>query len=62
MGLSFLALAQMPGLMAASGGAVRGTPGKVVGIELHAPEPPVDGRTSIASDGVVVLRYMPKAV
>ena len=41
---------------------VRGAPGKVVGIELHALEPPVEGRTSIVSDGVVVLHYMPKAV
>ena len=41
---------------------VRGTPGKVVGIEQHALEPPVEGRASVVSDGVVVLRYMPKAV
>ena len=41
---------------------VRGTPGKVVGIELHVLEPPVDRRASIVSDGVVVLLYMPKAV
>ena len=41
---------------------VRGTPGKVVGIEPHALEPPVEGHTSIVSDGVVVLHYMPKAV
>ena len=41
---------------------VRGTPGKVVGIEPHALEPPVEGRTSIVADGVVVLHYMPKAV
>ena len=41
---------------------VRGAPGKVVGIEQHALEPPVEGRTSIVLDGVVVLRYMPKAV
>ena len=41
---------------------VRGTPGKVVGIELHALEHPVEGRASIVSDGVVVLRYMPKVV
>ena len=41
---------------------VRGTPGKVVGIEPHALEPPVEGRTSIVSHGVVVLHYMPQAV
>ena len=41
---------------------VRGTPGKVVGIELHHLEPAVEGRTSIVSDGVVVLLYMPRAV
>ena len=41
---------------------VRGTPGKVVGIEPHALEPPVEGRASVVSDGVVVLHYMPKAV
>ena len=40
---------------------VRGTPGKVLGVELHALEPSVEGRASIVSDGVVVLRYMPKA-
>ena len=39
-----------------------GVPGRVVGIEPHALEPPVEGRTSIVSDGVVVLHYMPKAV
>ena len=41
---------------------VRGAPGKVVGIELHAMEPRVEGRTSIVSDGVVVLHYMPRCV
>ena len=41
---------------------VRGVPGKVVGIEPHALEPPVEGRMSVVSDGVVVLHYMPKAV
>ncbi len=41
---------------------VRGTPGKVVGIEPHAPEPAVEGRLSIVSDGVVLLLYTPKAV
>ncbi len=41
---------------------VRGTPGKVVGIEPHALEPPIEGRPSIVSDGVVLLLYMPKAV
>ena len=41
---------------------VRGAPGKVVGIELHPMEPLVEGRTSIVSDGVVLLHYMPKCV
>ncbi len=41
---------------------VRGTSGKVVGIEPHALELPVEGRPSIASDGVALLLYMPKAV
>ena len=41
---------------------VRGAPGKVVGIELHPMEPQVEGRTSIVSDGVVILHYMPKCV
>ena len=41
---------------------VRATPGKVVGIELHALGPPVEGRPSILSDGIVPLRYMPNAV
>ena len=38
---------------------VRGAPGKVVGIELHAMEPLVEGRTSIVSDGDVILHYLP---
>ena len=29
---------------------------------FYAMEPPVEGRTSIVSDGVVVLHYMPKCV
>ena len=41
---------------------VRGAPCKVVGIEPHLHEPPLEGRASIASDGVVVLYYMPKCV
>eukprot|EP00959_Pyramimonas_sp_CCMP1952_P299649 6267605-Pyramimonas_sp.AAC.1 len=41
---------------------VRGTPGKVVGIEQRALEHPVEGRASVVSDGVAALRYMPKAV
>ena len=41
---------------------VRGAPGNVVGIELHAMEPPVECRASIVSDDVVVLYYMPKCV
>ena len=35
---------------------------RVVGIELHSLEPPVEGRPSILSDGVVLLQYMPKCV
>jgi len=41
---------------------VRGAPGKVVGIELHPMEPGIEGRPSIATDGVVLLHYMPKCV
>ena len=41
---------------------VRGCTCKVVGIELHPLEPPVAGRESIATDGCVVLVYMPKCV
>ena len=41
---------------------VRGTLGKVVVIELHAQELPVERRTSTVSDGVVLLRYIAKAV
>ena len=41
---------------------VRGAPCKVVGIEPHLLEPPLEGRASIASDGVAVLWYMPKCV
>ena len=39
---------------------VRGTPVEVVGIELNPRELPVEGRSSIASDGCVVLQLMPK--
>ena len=39
---------------------VRGTPCKVVGIEPHPREPPIESRESIAADGCVVLRNMPK--
>ena len=41
---------------------VRGTACVVVGLELHPQEPAIEGRASIASDGCVVLRYLPKAV
>ena len=39
-----------------------GAPGKAIGIELHVLEPPVEGRTSIVSDGAVLRHCMPKAV
>jgi len=41
---------------------VRGCRCKVVGIELHPREPLIEGRESIATDGCVVLVYMPKCV
>ena len=41
---------------------VRGTACVVVGLEPHPQEPAIEGRASIASDGCVVLRYLPKAV
>ena len=41
---------------------VRGTPVDVVDIELHPMEPPIEGRSSIASHGCVILRYMPKHI
>ena len=41
---------------------VRGTPVKVVDIELHDAEPKINGRPSIASHGCVVLTYMPKCI
>jgi hypothetical protein len=41
---------------------VRGSPCTVVGIELHPREAPIAGRDSIATDGCVVLKYMPKCV
>ena len=41
---------------------VRGASGKVVGIEFHPDESAVESRPSIQSDGVVMLRYMPKCV
>jgi len=41
---------------------VRGTPCVVVGLEPHPQEPNIEGRESIAIDGCVVLRYLPKAV
>eukprot|EP00959_Pyramimonas_sp_CCMP1952_P039521 826971-Pyramimonas_sp.AAC.1 len=40
---------------------VRGAPGKVVGVEQRALEPPVEGRASVVSDGVAVLRYLSEA-
>ena len=41
---------------------VRGAPCKVVGFEPHEFEPQLEGRSSITSDGVVLLHYMPKCV
>ena len=41
---------------------VRGTPCVVVGLEPHPQEPAIESRESIASEGCVVLRYLPKAV
>ena len=41
---------------------VRGTACKAVGIELHPQEPCIKGRESIATQGCVVLRYMPKCI
>ena len=40
----------------------RGTACVVVGLEPHPQEPAIEGRASIASDGCVVLRFLPKAV
>ena len=42
--------------------SVRGTPCVVVGLEPHPQEPSLVGRDSIASDGCVLLRFLPKAV
>ncbi len=41
---------------------VVGCPCTVVGIELHSYEEPIEGRASIATDGCVLLRYMPKCI
>jgi hypothetical protein len=41
---------------------VRGAPVKVVDIELHPDEPPVQGRPSVATHGCVLLQYMPKCI
>ena len=41
---------------------VRGTPCKVAGIEPHPQEHPIHSRGSIASDGCVVLYYLPKCI
>ena len=41
---------------------VRGSPCTVVGIEPHPREAPIAGRDSIATDGCVVLGYMPKCI
>ena len=40
----------------------RGTPCKCVGIEPHPQEPSIHDRDSIASDGCVVLHYLPKCI
>jgi hypothetical protein len=41
---------------------VRGTPVKVVDIELHPNEPAVQGRPSVASHGCALLHFMPKCI
>ena len=41
---------------------VRGSPCKVIGLQLHELEPPIEGRDSLISHGCVVLQYMPKCV
>jgi len=41
---------------------VRGSACVVLGLELHPNEPPITGRASIASQGCVLLHYLPKAV
>ena len=41
---------------------VPGTVGKVVGIEPHTHEPPIQGRASIEEAGCVLLRFMPKCI
>ena len=41
---------------------VRGSPCKVVGLQLHEHEPSIEGRDSLVSHGCVLLQYMPKCV
>jgi hypothetical protein len=41
---------------------VRGTPVTVVDIELHPQEPSIHSRTTITTQGCVLLHYMPKAI
>ena len=41
---------------------VRGAACKAVGIELRPDEPSIEGRESIATQGCVLLRYMPKCI
>ena len=41
---------------------VRGSPCKVIGLQLHENEPPIEGRDSLISHGCVLLKYMPKCV
>ena len=41
---------------------VRGCPCTVLGIELHPQEDLIEGRDSIATDGCILLRYMPKCI
>ena len=41
---------------------VRGSPCKVIGLQLHELEPPIEGRDSLISHGCVLLQYMPKCV
>ena len=41
---------------------VRGSPCKVIGLQLDEREPPIEGRDSLISHGCVLLQYMPKCV
>ena len=41
---------------------VRDCPCTVVGIEFHTKEAPIEGRESIATDGCILLHYMPQCI